>query len=339
MKAMAPIVVIALAARASAEPQIDLARCTAFDRRALARAIDRELPELRDRHFAVIVECPDLVTAHIHVEPVPADGPIARSLDLGEVPGDLRLKLLALAVAELVEVAAKAAPSASAPTVPVAAPRRFGDPRDPQAFADAEPRAGTPRPTAPSTVDVAPRPTTRVAAIAPPGETSVDVTVPRERPPRWTIAPVLGMRLYASTRTALADAGAELGLRWLRVGIRGAIGRSTDALGTMRPWLAAVTATRELACAGWACALVRVEAGVAGVTAHAVASTTVATSATHGYADAMLAGELTKRFRGWTGTASVDAGWAEGLIARAGGRDAVSLAGAVVIGAIGARWP
>ena len=45
----------------------------------------------------VVVTCPDAVTAHLRVAPAPAAGPLARSLDLGDVPGDLRVRLIALA--------------------------------------------------------------------------------------------------------------------------------------------------------------------------------------------------------------------------------------------------
>ncbi|HUJ60636.1 MAG TPA: hypothetical protein VLX92_19175 [Kofleriaceae bacterium] len=312
--------VAALAAVANAEPRVELARCTAFDVRALRVAIDRELPTdpaLRTRDFAIVVECPDLATASLHVEPVPADGAIARTVDLGEVPTDLRLKLLALAVAELVEVAASdtsgPAPQVLVPVTDTIAP----------------------------VIRPAPRaPPPRIAAAPPPDlEQVVSTGAPAPHPARWSLAPSVGMRLYTSTPTALAQAGAELALPWLRIGVRGALGTGSDALGSFRPYLATATVARDLACRAGLCLVARIEGGVAGVTARpASTAVAIAHDASAAYGQATLAGELVHRFTGWSVLASIEAGWAEGLIARAGGRDAAALAGPVVIGEIGVRF-
>jgi len=358
MTRLAVFVVTFLAATmARAEPlRVDLARCTAFDARALAKAIARELPANSGTSpFAVIVACPDLVTANLHVEPVPADGPIARSLDLGEVPGDLRVKLLALAIAELAEAAATARLPAGAtgPTKP------RGDAADPQALSDVDPRprAATSAPpapamqTTPNAATITPprappartaanAPTiapTRVATIAPPSEPAIVDGRAAPSSELVELGPIAGVRVFASTRTMLAELGAELRLPWLRVGVRGGAGSDHDTLGSVHPWLATATLARELACIDAGCVLVRGEAGMAGVVAHAVPLAT-STNASAAYAQASLGIELHHRFDSWTATATLEGGYARGLVAKAGLHDISSLAGAVGAATIGARW-
>jgi hypothetical protein len=325
MTRLAAFVVMCLApTMARAEPpRVDLARCTAFDARALAKAIAREMPaDSGTSPFAVIVACPDLVTANLHVEPVPADGPIARSLDLGEVPGDLRIKLLALAIAELAEAAATAKLPATA-TGPTKPP---GDAADPQSLSDADPR-----PHAPAS------PTTRVATIAPPHEPAIADR--RAAPPRepLELGPIAGVRVFASTHTMLAELGAELRLPWFRIGVRGGAGSDHDPLGSVHPWLATATVARELACIDAGCVLVRGEAGMAGVVAHAVPLASSA-DASAAYAQASLEIEVHHRFGGWTAIATLDGGYARGLVAKAGTHEISSLAGAVAAAMVGARW-
>ena len=344
-------------------PHVDLARCTAFDARALAKAIARELPaDTAPSPFAVIVACPDLVTANLHVEPVPADGPIARSLDLGEVPGDLRVKLLALAIAELAEAAvtARLPAAANGPTKP----RR--DAADPQSLSDVDPKARPAiAPTAPmipqpatspslrSTSRTASAPTnaatrttsgpplpTRVATTAPPSEPSIGIAdreVAQSSDP-VELGPIAGVRVFASSFTALAELGGELRLPWFRVGLSAGAGRNVDPLGKLYPWLATITLAREIVCIDLGCALVRGEAGLAGVVAHA-STEAIATDTSAAYAQASLAIEVHHRFGGWTMTTMVDAGYARGLVAKAVTREVSSLAGAVATVTIGARWP
>src|SRR5262245_41059921 len=112
MRSLAGALVLACASAAAADPRVDLDRCDALDRGAVKKAVDAELAGIAADKLAavgdraVVVACPDAVTAHLQLEPAPSSGPIARSLDLGEVPGELRPRLVALAVVEVVEVAA-----------------------------------------------------------------------------------------------------------------------------------------------------------------------------------------------------------------------------------------
>jgi hypothetical protein len=327
MKRAAVAIALATAPAAHAEPAIELARCTAFDETKLRHAIDRALPAsaARTDSFAIIVDCPDLVTAHVHVEPAFADGPIARSLDLGEIAGDLRIQLLALAIAEVIEVAATARPAEVIADAPRAPPVR-GEPRDPLPLADAEPRE--------------PEPPRRVAIR----EDRIDDS-PRERPaaasPRaWTLEPHIAARDFAATGTLLTGGGVELGLPWLRIGIDAATAEVVDPLGRLRPWLVTASIAREVACAGRAtqlCAIVRVAGGVAGVSVTAPATVSARSMVAH-YAQAGAVAELAHRFAGWSVAADAEVGWADGLIARSAGRDAISLAGVTMTGALGVRW-
>jgi hypothetical protein len=337
---LAAVVVVCLAAPGAADPpKVDLSRCTAFDATALRRALARELPNTGgDTPFAVIAVCPDLVTAHLHVEPVPTDGPIARSLDLGEVRGDLRIKLLAIAIAELAEVVASLpVPTAVGATTPEL--RAYGDPRDPQSLSNADPK------TTPPSAPPPPRRDPPAPAASAAKRVAVDDGVMRDAPPAIArtarepieLGPVAGVRVFSSTRTVMADLGAELALPWFRVGIRGAVGDAHDVLGSLHLWLATATAARELVCAGPGCALVRVEAGMVGAVARAAASAT-ASNASTGYAQGSLAVELRHRFSGWTAAATLDAGFAAGMSARAAERVVTSMAGFVAFAGVGARW-
>lgn len=316
MKTATVLAVAVLAGRAGAEPRVDLTRCTAYDADALSRAIDRELPPETTHHeYVVVVDCPDLVTAHAHVEPIPTDGAIARDLDLGEVPGNMRLKFLALAVAELVVVASGAAPP-QPPRQPPPPPRE--PPKRPHGKEPERQREAA-RDRDPDLRD------------------EIHGTVNPPTPLRWSITPHVAVRVYPTTPRPLGEVGAELALGSMRIGIHGAIGQDSDPLGTLRPWLATISLARELVCGHSLCALIRLEGGGAGVLAQASAMAS-AHNATSLYGQAGLAGELVHKFSGWAAVASIDAGWAEGLIARAGGHDAAALAGLVVVGAVGARW-
>jgi hypothetical protein len=318
---------------ARAEPHVELARCTAFDVRALRLAIDRELPTepaLRARDFAVVVECPDAATARLHVEPAFADGMVARELDLGEVPDDVRLKLLALAVAELVEVAGA---DTSGPAPPAAAIDLPPQQQPPVVRAHAT--AGLP--VTASTVDG--------SAQASPIDSGLGATTTataRPSPSRATFGVTAGVRYYASTPTALAQLGLELGLPWLRVGVRGAIGETSVALGTLQPYVATVTLARALVCSSSPtslCLLARVEGGVAGVMAQARSPVlATASDASALYGQGSLAGELARTFAGWSLLVSLEAGWSTGMVARSNGSDAAALAGVLAIASVGARW-
>ncbi len=107
------IAVAAFASVARAEPLVVHAeRCTSLDAAALSAAVDRELalaPGGQDatQPIAVDITCPDKIHARVSIAfaptAAPADDARSRDLDLSEEPPPLRIKLVALAIAELVD--------------------------------------------------------------------------------------------------------------------------------------------------------------------------------------------------------------------------------------------
>ncbi len=331
-------VVLALAGSALATPRIDLSRCTAFDELSLRRAILHELTSISDptRDFTVVVTCPDLVTASAVIDPEPGDGPLKRDLNLGEVPGDLRVKLLALAIAELVDVASGSAP-------PIVKPeQRLVDPPGPTVKPNPKTQPGDR-----AKGDGAKGDATSKEVASRDGETDLDgglhddrggiVAHPTPSHYSWAISPRIGARIYPSTPRPLVEVGAEVSYAHFRLGLEGAVGQRSEALGTMRPYLATASLARELVCGHSLCTLVRIAGGLAGVNAEATAGAT-AHSAMAAYGEAVLGVEWSHGFDGWSLIAAVDGGWAEGLIAQANGVDAVQLAGLTFAGTLGARW-
>jgi hypothetical protein len=129
MKLALPAVAVMLAsAVAFADPHVDAARCTSLDAREVDVAVTRELalaPRLaaRARQLTISLECPDGLHATVHLDP----GAVSRELDLDDEPAELRVKLTALAIVELIDmfdaVAAAAPPS---PARDDETPPRFG---------------------------------------------------------------------------------------------------------------------------------------------------------------------------------------------------------------------
>ena len=98
----------ATATALAAPVHVDVERCPALDADAVDVAVARELamdPKLveRARQVAISLECPDGLKVNAKIVPDPTAGRLARELDLAEEPAGLRVKLVALAVAELVD--------------------------------------------------------------------------------------------------------------------------------------------------------------------------------------------------------------------------------------------
>lgn len=127
--AVALALVVLTGGRARADHlQLHAERCASLDPAALDLAVRRELdldPEVARRVGAasVAVVCADGIHARVQLAPEGAGGPVARDLDLSEEPPALRVKLVALAIAELVDIEA-AAPE------PAMIPRPSVDPED-----------------------------------------------------------------------------------------------------------------------------------------------------------------------------------------------------------------
>jgi hypothetical protein len=96
--------------------------CAAVDLVALDVAVGRELaldPKLSAvaERVSVVLDCADDLHAQLRIEPEPAEGPLSRELDLSDEPAELRVKLVALSVAELIDVLAST-PVAQQPAPP-----------------------------------------------------------------------------------------------------------------------------------------------------------------------------------------------------------------------------
>jgi len=123
------LAIVATAATARADAfHVHGEHCAAIDLAALDVAVGRELaldPKLAPvaRRITVVLECSDDVHAQLRVEPDPATGPLSRELDLSDEPVELRVKLVALSIAELIDVLA--AMPASQPPPPSTTARAF----------------------------------------------------------------------------------------------------------------------------------------------------------------------------------------------------------------------
>jgi hypothetical protein len=105
---LAVIAVACASSRAAAEPAIVLVRCAALDLIALRDALEVELAVAPTRNQppgepTIVVHCSDAMMAHVAIEPLRGI-PIARTLDLGEVPDRLRIKFLAVAAVEMIAI-------------------------------------------------------------------------------------------------------------------------------------------------------------------------------------------------------------------------------------------
>jgi hypothetical protein len=97
-------------------------RCAAVDPVALDVAVGRELaldPKLvtAAERTTITLECSNDLHAQLRVEPGPAGEPLVRDIDLSDEPAELRVKLVALSVAELIDVLAATPASQPAPSV------------------------------------------------------------------------------------------------------------------------------------------------------------------------------------------------------------------------------
>ncbi len=286
--------------------------------------------------FVVIVECPDKRTVQLHVEPLPDDGPLARTLDSRRGPRRFAAQAArargrgALSGRDDGEAAALARADRVARD---AARWRRADVDDGRATG----RRGGGLGCASRDQAAARR---RARAHGDPRRRCDAARIRRDehrggragRGAQLVATPTAAVVVFPSTPRPLAGIGGELALPWLRLGVRGAIGDTDATLGTIRPWLLTATVARALWCAGHCtsgCVLVRVEGGVAGASAVASSAAAIAHDATAAFGQATLAGELAHDFGDWSVVGSAEAGWAQGLIARVDGANRVDLAGAV----------
>ena len=308
--AAAAAAVAAAAAPAAAEPVLVLERCTVLDAEALRAAILHELaarPDPRRDELILAVQCPDAVTARLALTPPPPAAPVTRSLDLGEVPGELRIKLLAVAAAELIDgaVAARHPPPAPAPIDP-----------------------GPARPPLPG--ERLPGSLTRTGEVTAPAPRAHDALVPRA-----------GLRVFPAKPVPLAHLALDYERRWFAVGVAMSIGSNDVALGSVSALLVTAGASTPPLCAGAAsraCIRARGELGLARAKARPAAPMVVASDARAPYTQLGLALDLERAFGSLAALVAVEAGWAHGLIATSQAETAIQLDGAVFTMLVGLRW-
>ncbi len=303
------------AARAEADPALVLDRCPAFDPADLRAAIQRELaasrPDPRRDELTLSIQCPDAVTARLEIALPPPALPLGRSLDLGEVPGELRLKLLAVAAVELLDGAIAAPP-----------------PPPPEPAPPAEP----PPPPAPAS----PREAARVVASPerPP-------EAPAASPSREALVPRIGLRVFPEAPVPLAHLSIDYERRLFSIGISATMGSNDVALGSVSALIVNATGATRPLCVGdasRACIRARGELGFARVKARASRAMVVASDARAPYAQVGLAVDLEHAFGALAALIAVEGGWAYGLTATAQSETAIQLDGGVVTVLAGLRW-
>jgi hypothetical protein len=336
MRLLAVAAIACASARAEADPVLVLDRCTTLDPAALRAAIQRELaasrPDPRRDELTLDVACPDAVTARLSIELPPPALPLGRSLDLGEVPSELRLKLLAIAAVELIDgaIAARTPPPPPPPPTEgdpslagparaplpgerlpgMLAPPAAAEGRGPRAFAPERPREGV---------------------AAPAGA----------RGARGALTPRAGVRLYPETPVPFVHLALEYELRWLSIGAAAAFGSAEVQLGSVSALLATLGVGTPPLCVGAAtraCLRARAELGLARAKGRGVTPMIVARDARSPYAQLGLAIDAERTFGAFGALIAVEGAWAEGLIATSQAATALQLDGAVVTVLVGLRW-
>jgi hypothetical protein len=300
----------ASSARAEPPPAIDVARCETLGaelRGAITAEIDAIAAE-REVSLGgrtIMVACPDAVNAVIEILPAPSTGPLLRRLHLGDIPAGLRVRLVALATAELADVAFRlqvtaAPPPVSGSLLPIAA--QIDQP------------AATP--PLPNLAD-------RSAASA------------------FAVTPRAGARMFGAQGPWFVEAGADVAIGSYELGVVAATGNTDDVLGRLRGYLVAIAGTVRVACTGdrvAVCLGARGEAGVAIVTAEARLDDVRVANARAPYIAG--AGDVATAYRmgRWTLALTATFGWSEGLVSRAGDRVPIRIDGMLVGGSLAVRW-
>jgi hypothetical protein len=318
MRAWVVVALIAVGGDASAQPTIDLARCRAFDEEELRKAIAAEMVE---GEAVVAIECPDAITVKVRIEGTDLE----KTLELGDLPGDLRARTVALAVAELVDAVEEKVDEIAKPPPPPEV-RATGE-----GGVDAKPFAAA----TPAMVDV--------------------VRVEAQRP-RWKVRRAIGgSETVAAHGVARAgfrvftDDGApmlDLAVGWARgpfvLEAFGATRSVDDELGDVRASVGGAALSVTVGCRGgdgtYLCAGVRGGVGVAVVGASAVHPMIEAHDVVAGYGEIGPKLEVRVEHRRWSGSLALVVGWAGGLVALADDREIARLAGPVVSATFGLGW-
>ena len=328
---------VPLVARADPAPRVDLSRCDLFDATAVIGAIAAELgstpaERLQDLlRVTVTIDCPDLVTAHITVEPSRRGDRLEKGVDLGDLPADLRLRLLALAVAELVDVALTVvAENAAAPPAD----------REPASARDQAANAGGP-------AEVGRGPPGGEPTAGQPGQGGSALAAAR-RPRAGDDAgrgrglARLGVRFFGSEHAPMIDLSVGFARGRLTIDAFVASRQAVDPLGDLRATVGGLGGAVHLGCRGfpgaWLCAGGRAAVGLASISADSAHPLIDANDVLGIYAEAGPRLEARLEYARWSGSFVLDAGWSWGLVGIVEDREVARLSGAVVTASIGVGW-
>ena len=272
--------------------------------------------ERRGDELTLAVACPDAVTARLVIELPPPALPLTRSLDLGEVPDELRIKLLAVAAVELIDAAVAARPPAPPPQPAGAAPAAPAPSGEPPL----EPPA---RPTAP-----------RDAALAAerhaPAPGAPDAIVPR-----------MGVRVFPRKAVPLMHLGFDYERRWFSAGLSATVGSAEVELGSVSAFVVTITAGTRPLCTGRAtraCVRARGELGLARARGRAFQPEIMERDVFAPYSQLGLELRAERAFGSISAMLAVEGGWAQGIVATAQTQTVLQLAGAVATAVVGLRW-
>ncbi|MGE0867432.1 MAG: hypothetical protein AB7P03_02635 [Kofleriaceae bacterium] len=299
------LVAIAMLSSAAAHADgvsVDVTRCPTWGE-DIRTTVSAELdPTSAPHHRSIIIDCPDQLTAKIVIEPAPVGGPLTRELALGDIPAELRARLVSLAAVELAAVAARmqvwSEQTVQAPGM-VARNTSHAEPRAP-------------------------------------------ALISSRSPSPVTISPRFGMRTYTRVRRALAGAVVDVGFGPYQLGGFVATATAGDQLGDLRGWVTGVSGGANVACTGERFALcvgARIEAGVTIASGTSSVMGVSAQSPRALYTSA--GGELTASvpLGRWSIVSTVSAAWARGLVARAADRVPFATDGLMIAGTLGMRFP
>jgi len=330
----------AVAARAHAtELSVD---CPSIGEQALAQALAAELadhPAARAPALRVAVTCPSGDAAQIVIES--ADARRTRVIDLRDVPRELRVRLVALAVAEAMALlVTSAAPAAPAPAVPSAGSSATPPTPAPTTEQTQAPTTEqTPMPVQTPTRFTPHAASPQASAVAVSRSASLAQTAPAASP-RFELVPSVGLRAYGPGFHVVPLFATDVGVGRWSFGASALTLTASVATGDVRLSVVAAGAGAQLACAETAvrlCLGLRADAGVTWASVSSVRAGALGRDVTAPYLALAARTVLSLPAAGTSARMLVDVGWAEGLIARAENEEVARADGFFVALGLGVR--
>lgn len=313
--------VLALASgRAVADSVItlDLSRCPIFAESAATAAIEAELtlPSAQRAKLAdvrVTVDCPDSVTASVEVTPAPTGGPFKKHLDLSDLPAELHLRLLTLAVAEMVTLSASTLPDRKPEVTPTEAHRAIPQQKH---------------------------------HVTSPTEVSLPLGRRRSLWGQDTIAGYgfaqVGIRTFFANPDAMLDLAVGALRGPFRIELFAASRVENDSLGALRATLVGIGAAAVIACRGgggtWLCLSGHSAVGIAAVTTDPSHPMIHNADAAGLFLEAGPRFEVKIEHTRWSGELGLGANWSSGLAALAEDREVLRMSGPVAVLCLTLGW-